>query len=139
MSEQNESFEYTLSNFEKDFTPFSEAFRSFCEGKNIDQAKIFDLELSLEELVVNSFSYGNENGPVIITAELQEGELKVVMADKAPPFDLLRDAPEPPVGSLMDRQVGGLGIHLVKSLNDRVEYSGSNSGNQITLFKSLKT
>ena len=132
-------FEYTLSSFTQDFPAFGESFRRFCEGEGMDQSKIFDVELSLEELIVNSFSYGNEHGPVEISALVQGGELKVVIKDQAPPFDLLRNTSPPPEGSLMERKPGGLGIHLVKNLNDRLEYSRSNQGNQITLFKSLKS
>ena len=138
MSKENEKFQYTLKSFENDFKDFSKSFKDFCYAQKIDESKIFDMEVSLEELIVNSFSYGNAKGKVTVQAEISEKELRVYVEDESPPFNLLREAPEPPKGNLKDRKVGGLGIHLVKGLNDRVEYSGSKKGNRITLFKSLK-
>ena len=132
------TFEYTLSSFEEGFSSFVEHFREFCKSEEIENSKIFDVEVSLEELIVNSFSHGSKDGPVNITAEVLRGELKVIFQDKGPLFDLMRDAPPPPTGSLEERKVaGGFGIHLIKNLNDRVEYSSSKKGNQVTLFKSL--
>lgn len=139
MNRATSSFSYTLGTMEADFAPFVESFKNFCQAQEIDGAQAFDMEVSLEELIVNSFSYGNKNGPVKVFAEVVDGELKVTIEDYAPPFDLLREAPPPPEGDLTERRIGGLGIHLVKNLNDRVEYSGSQKGNLITLFKSVKS
>lgn len=133
----SQHFHYVLKNFKDDFQNFSEDFRKFCEEKKIPENKVFEMELSLEELIVNSFSHGNKNGPVKVSATLKENNLQVVIKDYAPPFNLLRDAPEPPEGALADRKVGGLGIHLVKNLNDKVEYAGSREGNTVTLTKCL--
>ena len=138
MSQRGQLFQYTLITLKADFPPFTESFREFCQTQKVDQEKTFDMEVSLEELIVNSFSYGNKNGPVRVHAEITQDELKVTVEDQSPPFDLLRDAPAPPKGELLDRPEGGLGIHLVKNLNDRVEYTGSHKGNKITLFNSIK-
>ncbi len=131
------NFEYTLVSFDKDFSIFAEKFRIFCEKYNVDQSKTFDMEVSLEELIVNSFFHGRTDGHVKVLAVLKNGELMVQVQDSAPPFNLLREASELPQGDLISRKVGGLGIHLVKNLNDRVEYSGSKQGNKVTLFKKL--
>ena len=37
---------------------------------------------------------------------------------------------------LQEEKQGGLGIHLVKSLNDKVEYYGSQDGNIVVIIKS---
>ena len=132
----NTAATYKLNNIEEDFPKFSELFRTFCKAHNIPSDTVFEMELSVEELAINSFAYGSDQG-ILISIGVDKGELKVTVEDKAPPFNLLRDAPDPPEGSLEDRKVGGLGIHLVKNLNDRIEYSGSNIGNKITLFKLL--
>ena len=134
---KDDNFKYILTSFDKDFQMFAEKFRVFCENHNVDQSKTFDMEVSLEELIVNSFSHGQSEGGVKVVAVIRDKELMVQVRDNAPPFDLLREAPEPPKGDLMSRKAGGLGIHLVKNLNDRVEYSGSKQGNKITLFKKL--
>ena len=130
-------FKSILHNFENEFSKFSERFQLFCKNNNVGDKNLFDLEVSLEEIVLNSFSYGNPNGPVTITVRIQDNEIKVTIHDLAPPFNLLREAPQIPQGDLDQRSEGGLGIHLVKNLSDRVEYSASKHGNQITLFKTI--
>ena len=139
MKSSDESvFHYQLNSLEKDFPPFASAFNSFCQERNIESGKIFDLEVSLEELIVNSFTHGSSRDTVKVMATIEESEIKIVVEDRAPPFNLLREAPPPPSGDIEKRKVGGLGIHLVKNLNDRVEYSGSKNGNTITLMKKIR-
>ena len=137
MEKSEASFEYILTSFEKDFPLFTENFKHFCKENDVEESKAFDMEISLEELIVNSFMHGESNENVKVLAVIKNQELVVKIEDHAPPFNLLREAPAPPKGDLIERKAGGLGIHLVKNLNDRVEYSGSKQGNQVTLFKSL--
>ena len=153
-------FKWVLSEL-SDLPEFSDDFRSYCEEKNLDDGKIFELELSMEELIVNSFTHGyqeGKEGTVIVEVEDIGSDIKISLQDHAPPFDLFRDAPAPRLGGeypepetelqpelvptpgielepTTDKE-GGLGIHLVKSLNDRVEYYGSQDGNIVVIFKS---
>lgn len=148
METKNKHVNWTLTDLEGDLPQFSEEFRAFCEAQGLDDGKIFELELSLEELIVNSFTHGyseGEGGNVTVDAENTGEDIKVTMADKAPPFNLFRDAPAPRLGGEdapsephKEEKEGGLGIHLVKSLNDRVEYHGSNDGNEVVIIKSIK-
>ena len=137
MKEEAKRFTSVLKNFDKDYPPFCEEFKKFCQENGIGDSIVFDMEVSLEELVVNSFSYGSSKGPIMVVITIQDGGLQIKVEDTAPPFNLLREAPDPPKGPLADREIGGLGIHLVKNLSDRVEYSYSNNKNIITLFKSV--
>ena len=155
-----ECFKWVLSEL-SDLPMFSDDFRSYCEEKNLDEGKIFELELSLEELIVNTFTHGyqeGEEGTVVVEVEDIGPNIKISLQDQAPPFDLFRDAPAPRLGGedpepetglqpdlvpvpgieLEPKQEkeGGLGIHLVKSLNDRVEYYGSTDGNIVVIIKS---
>lgn len=155
-----ESHKWVLSDL-SDLTEFSSDFRNYCEEKKLDEGKIFELELSLEELIVNSFTHGykdREDGTVVIEVEDTGPDVRISLQDDAPPFDLVRDAPAPRLGGedgeaepdggaeaslaaedeagAKEEKVGGLGIHLVKSLNDRVEYYGSKDGNIVVIIKS---
>lgn len=152
MRKKDESFKWVLSEL-SDLVRFNEDFRSYCEEQELDEGKIFELELSLEELIVNSFTHGydeGEDGTVTVEAEDIGPDVKISMLDKARPFNLFRDAPAPRLGGEdpepepglepeiepEKEKVGGLGIHLVKSLNDRVEYYGSEDGNIVVIIKS---
>lgn len=154
MREKEESIKWVLSEL-SDLSGFSEDFRSYCEEQGLDEGKIFELELSLEELIVNSFTHGypeGEEGSVTVEAEDAGPDVRISMQDHAPPFDLFRDAPAPRLGGEDPEpeiepgpetepepgkeKEGGLGIHLVKSLNDKVEYYGSKDGNIVVIIKS---
>ena len=149
METKNKHVNWTLTDPDGDLPQFSEEFRAFCEAQGLDDTKIFELELSLEELIVNSFTHGysdaeGEDGNVTVDAENTGEDIRVTLEDKAAPFNLFRDAPAPRLGGEdapevpKEEKEGGLGIHLVKSLNDRVEYHGSNEGNQVVIIKSIK-
>ncbi len=139
MMDLDDSATYKLKNIKQDLPKFSNLFRTFCKVHDIPADKVFDVELSVEELVMNSFAHGNvsEHG-ILVSIGLNDNELKVTVEDKAPPFNLLRHTKEPPTGPLEEREIGGLGIHLVKNLSDRIVYSGSKTGNKITIFKDLR-
>ena len=154
MREKEESVKWVLSEL-SDLAKFSEDFRTYCEEQGLDDGKIFELELSLEELIVNSFTHGyqerGEEGSVTVEAEDTGPDVRISMRDQASPFDLFRDAPAPRLGGEdpepetepepelepepKKEKEGGLGIHLVKSLNDRVEYYGSQDGNIVVIIK----
>ena len=104
----------------------------------MDDQKCFDLELCLEEIVSNSFSHGNPKDPVTIFVCIQNNEIKVSIHDMAPPFHLLKKALKPPqmIKEPMQGQ-GGFGLHLVKNLIDRIEYSYSENGNHTTPSKTI--
>ena len=144
MGAKDQAFKWVLSDFSNDLPRFSDDFRSYCEEQGLDDGKIFELELSMEELIVNSFTHGypdGEEGTVVVEAEDIGTDLRICMRDQAPPFDLFRDAPDPWLGGKdpgpkKEEKEGGLGIHLVKSLNDRVEYYGSKDGNEVVIIKS---
>lgn len=152
MRVKDEAVKWVLSEL-SELASFSEDFRSYCEGKKLDDGKIFELELSLEELIVNSFTHGyqegGKEGTVTVEVEDTGPEVRISLHDQAPPFDLFRDAPAPRLGGEdpepepepdpqpepIKEKEGGLGIHLVKSLNDRVEYYGSQDGNIVIIIK----
>ncbi len=163
MKVKGEASKWVLSEL-SDLSQFSDDFRSYCEERNLDDGKIFELELSVEELIVNSFTHGYQGGgeqeTVVVEAEEAGPDVRISVRDHAPPFDLFRDAPAPRLGGEdpepeieakaeleteaepetvqepKEEKEGGLGIHLVKSLNDRVEYYGSQDGNIVVIIKS---
>ena len=135
---QKHPFQYIIKSFDTHYPLFVQALEEYCQKEKISSAKIFDLELSLEELVVNSFRHGNKDGPIKVDLEIQREKITVIIEDFAPHFNILKDTPPPPEGNLMERSIGGLGVHLVKKLADSVDYTPLKQGNRITLcFKAL--
>lgn len=99
------------------------------------------MNLCLEELIVNTFVHGLRRQPghyIRIDMQADAGELVVQLCDDAPPYDPFSRAPVTSLNlAASERPIGGLGIHLVKSMMDKVEWQDQGGGNRITLRKAL--
>jgi serine/threonine-protein kinase RsbW len=99
---------------------------------------ISELQLAIDELVTNVISYayadaGEHGIDVRLTAD--GGEVTVEVEDDGQPFDPLT-APEPDVDAPIEaRQIGGLGIHLVRQVTDRLEYRRVGGKNVVDVHK----
>lgn len=86
----------------------------------------YPIELAIEEIFTNMVRH-NAAGSSDLRIELaaSDGEVVATVTDfDAPRFDPTTDAPPPGIErQLEQRTPGGLGIHLVKKMMDRIEYS----------------
>ncbi len=101
----------------------------------------FSMNLALEEIVTNIIDYGYkgvEDYDIIIRFTLEKHRLRIQIKDNAPEFNPL-DVKDPDDldKPLEERNVGGLGIHLVKKFTDNFSYRRSNGKNIVTLTKNL--
>ena len=103
---------------------------------------IYQVNLVLEELAVNVINYGHGGDPnheIEIALDWEEDELTIEMADDAPAFDPLKDAPDPDLTStLEDRRIGGLGVYLVHTFMDELRYRHEQGRNHLTMVKRRK-
>ncbi|MEI6577318.1 MAG: ATP-binding protein [Bacteroidota bacterium] len=101
---------------------------------------IMNLNVVLEEVFSNIVFYGyeDENEHLIkINIEKTGDDLYVQITDDAKAFDPL-NASEPDLDlKVEDRQIGGLGIHFVKTLMDEVSYERKDGKNVLSLVKKL--
>ncbi len=102
---------------------------------------IMKLVLVLEEAYVNivNYAYGSNEGLCYIsydiTHEENTGEIRITLKDSGMPFNPLeRDAPDISA-SAEEREIGGLGIFMIKQVMDRVSYSYENKENVLTMHK----
>lgn len=100
----------------------------------------FAVRLAVEEAFANIFlhGYAGGEGPVSVYAQTDADAITVVMHDHAPPFDPA-SAPVPNVDAAPDeREVGGLGLYLLREMMDDVQYEpGGADGNVLTLVRKL--
>ena len=98
----------------------------------------FDVKLAVEEACTNviEHGYGEQGGPIDLVIRGDDDEIVVSIRDRAQPFSP-DDAPPPDLTSdWADREIGGLGWHLIKRLMDRLAYEPSlATGNELTLVK----
>lgn len=115
------------------------------EEYGLDMAFSFQLHLSLDEAVSNvvNYAYG-EQKDMPITIEAQDTtvgdrrQLVLRLIDNGMEFNPLAEAPEVDVTlSAEERQVGGLGIFLIRQVMDEVSYERKSGQNQLTMIKYL--
>ena len=112
------------------------AVEDMAERENWPPELVFRVQLAIEEVVLNVMDYGYDDGihefEVIITSEADSLTIEVV--DGGRPFDPLHDASIPDLeASVEERKVGGLGIHLVRTMMDQVNYRREQGRNHLTL------
>lgn len=104
----------------------------------IDTANTGRICLALEEAVVNVVNYAypqGTSGPVAIdVTHVPESEIvEITISDKGLPFDPTAAAEADTDATLAEREIGGLGIHLVRTLTDSLQYSREAGENRLTL------
>ena len=97
---------------------------------------VFRVQLAIEEVVLNVMDYGYDEGvhefELILTSEADTLIIEVV--DDGRPFDPLNDVPKPDLeATVEERKVGGLGIHLVRTMMDQVNYRREQGRNYLTM------
>jgi anti-sigma regulatory factor (Ser/Thr protein kinase) len=136
----DERLNLRIANDLAELSRVAESVDEFCATQAIPAGCAFKLSIALEELLTNTISYGydDEQRHEIAIDITREGEAIVTeLSDDARPFDPL-NAPPPDLDSAIeDRRVGGLGVHLVKTLMDDVRYVYRDGRNYITLRKKI--
>lgn len=101
----------------------------------LDARMRFAVLLSLEEAFVNvcRYAYPGGSGDVEVTCEHRTGVFVLELADTGAAFDP-RSVPLPDTSADLDkRQMGGLGIHFIRSLADGVTYRRDGDRNTLRM------
>ncbi len=97
----------------------------------------FNLELSLEEIISNIIHYGfpdEKEHNIEIYFEQEDKVFTVRITDDGIPFDPLQKTAEGELDKpLEERQIGGLGIHFVRELSNKMEYKRKQDKNILTI------
>ena len=106
-----------------------------------DEALRFKIRLSIEEAVDNVVRYAYDGGigwlEVGTRIDNDAPILTIELRDAGTPFNPLdRDDPDITL-SAEDRQIGGLGIFLCKTLMDSISYRYEDGNNILTMTKKI--
>jgi len=111
----------------------------FESGNGLDDSESYFLDLALEEIFTNLVRHarGSENIEIDIT--LEDGLLTVRLTDRdTEPFDGNAIGEVDTEAPLMEREPGGLGIHLVKKMADTLDYGYDEGTLVVTATKRLE-
>ena len=97
--------------------------------------------IAVEELVTNIVKYGYdpgaEVGSIAVTVWTDGHRLGIGMIDDSHAFNPFAQ-PDPDLdGPIERRRIGGLGLHLVKSIMDRTHYERVDSRNVVEVSRSI--
>ena len=129
-----------LRNDVHEVSRFSAFIKSVMEKLNIERSLARRLQLAVEEAVVNVIDYAypaGKEGEIEIRIMSDGKTLKTIIIDSGVAFDPTAKEKADTSLSAEDRQIGGLGILLVRELMDTINYERENGRNILTLIKKL--
>jgi serine/threonine-protein kinase RsbW len=112
----------------------------FSAASGLSTEVAFALSLAIEELVANVILHGYEDAAehtIVVSLSLEAGAVVVEMEDDGRSFDSTR---APAVDLSVDplqRRIGGLGLHFVRTTMDEVTYDRRGDRNHTLMKKHL--
>ncbi len=103
-----------------------------------DDKEIYSVQLAADEAASNIIEHAYEgvaDGQIELTCEMRGMELIISMQDHGKSFDSKKVKSPNLKTDLSERQIGGLGIYLMRKLMDEVNYRSSGAGNLLTMIK----
>ena len=101
-----------------------------CVG--LDKRTLKKMEVALEEAVVNVINYSNASH---IQLTITHSPLTITITDDGIPFDPTAQAEVDIEKSVEKRQIGGLGIALLRQISDELHYRRVEDMNQLIIIK----
>ena len=110
----------------------------FAAENDLPGGVVNDIQVALDEALSNIVAYGYEtpaHGTILVRFAYLNDEVCIEIEDQARAFDPLQAPPPDLEADLACRQIGGLGIHLIKHLMDAVCYDRRDGKNLLRLTK----
>lgn len=116
-----------------------DAIAAFARAHNVPERIAFALDLVMDEVISNIINHGfapdQSERWIQCRAAVGPALIAIAFVDNGRPFDPLTEAPEPDLTSAIeDRAIGGLGVHLVKTLADESRYSRQDGENTLEII-----
>ena len=132
--------------FAREIASLEEIFEflaEFVNGQEVDERTAFCINLVVEELFTNMVRHNVGGGDeIVLGVDRVDGQLRLELVDsEVEPFDLEAVDAVPVTAEIGDRRPGGLGIHLVRSMVDDLQYDYRTDDRQmrISVVKKLET
>ncbi len=103
------------------------------------EKEVYSLQLAADEAASNIIEHayaGVSNASLDVTCDVDGDELIITMRDNGRSFDPSKVKQPNLKADLSERQIGGLGMYLMRKLMDDVRYeANSRTGNLLTMIK----
>jgi len=117
-----------------------EALGEFCRQSAVSEKAIQALTLAFEEAgsnVVQHAYAGDGTRRFSLSVQCNQAQVVLVIRDAGPPFNPLSAKPAEIDLHPDDREIGGLGVHLIRQMIDEVTYTRVGEENELRLVKQL--
>ena len=132
------TLEAKLENLQKVLAFVDEQLESLACSMKVQ----IQIDVAVEELFVNiaSYAYPSAVGSATVRVETEQEPLSVVITfiDRGVPYDPLAKADPDITLSAAEREIGGLGIFMVKKSMDDMIYQYKDGQNMLTIKKKLR-
>ena len=131
---------FVMNNDIKEVARFSEFIKEATGKMGIEKSLANQLRLAAEEAIVNVIDYAyppGTEGHIEVRMMYDGTTLRFKIIDSGVAFDPTAKEKADTTLSAEDRQIGGLGILLVRELMDSINYERNNGKNILTLIKDI--
>jgi len=121
-----------------EITKVINAFKAWGEKGDVPKSVVSSICVVLDELLNNiiSYAYGDEQHKTIeLTFERIDAGVVITVIDEGVPFNPFTTPPPDTTTGIEQRDLGGLGIHLVKEMMDEVSYQRRVHQNVVKITK----
>ena len=132
-------------DFRREIEALGEVFaflETFADGQEVDEKTAFCINLVVEELFTNMVRHNEGGGDrITVSIERQDNRVHLELVDSdVEPFDPETVEAPPVDAGIGERRPGGLGIFLVQSMVDDLNYDYEPEGRRmrITVTKTLE-
>ena len=111
------------------------------DTKDFSMKTRMQIEIAVEEIFVNisHYSYGEEEGKATIRFDFRDsdGAAEITFIDSGVPYNPLEKEDPDITKPSSEREIGGLGIFMVKKSMDEMYYKFEDNCNILTIVKKL--
>jgi len=132
--------ELILQNRPEEKQRLLSALEEFARQHHLAPAVLRAADLALEEHLTNVLNYAYEDAApheIRIRLTLDNQRLQIEVEDDGRPYDPLSHPPVDTSVPLEQKPIGGLGIHLIRSVMDEVDYRREAGKNILRMRKRL--
>ena len=132
--------EITIKNQIGELERVNQFLDEIAEELNLDMELHMNLNLVLEEMVSNVIFYAYPEGKsadIELVAESHGKELTFVLTDRGKEFDPTAKEDADPDINPMERDIGGMGLYIVKHTMNEASYQRLEGQNLLTMTKEI--
>ncbi len=132
--------EITIKNEVNELERVNQFVDEIAEELGLDMELQMNLNLVLEEMVSNVIFYAypqEKKADIELVAETHGKELTFVLTDRGKEFDPTAKEDADTNVNPMDREIGGMGIYIVKNIMNEVTYQRLEGKNLLTMKKDI--